>query len=210
MPETWIGIDPGYRGAVAALDDQGRLLALWDIPLVDPKARRRKNLRIDLDALNAIVASLRYYRDPLVRLEWPTTRPDEAAESSKNFGVGLGQIEALCRAHGLNLDKVAPNKWKGDLGLPGKKKDKKAGREACDAAMLWIPDQERSTFFGPRGGPRDGRAEAALIAWHGWSRTLSAMRVLRERYGKDAVEIQAFCLMAGSHRRGRKSLRLPM
>lgn len=210
MPQTWIGIDPGLQGAIAAIGDQGQMLAVWDMPTLRTHARARRT-QVDVAALDAIIRTLTLYPDPIVRLEWPTTRPEESAEASKNFGVGLGHLEALCQAHRLPLDKVAPNKWKGDLGLPGKKKDRQAGRKACEFCERWVMAVPHSLVFGPRGGPKDGRAEALLIAWHGWSRNLAAMRVLRDRYGKDSDEMMAFALMAGSGRRGRKTLKnLPM
>lgn len=211
MPQTWIGIDPGLKGAIGVIGDQGQMLTVWDIPTLQTNSRTRR-VQVDVNALWGIFQTLKLYPDPVVRLEWPQTRPDEGAEASKNFGVGLGQLEAFSTSCGLPVDKLAPNKWKGDLGLPGKKKDpRNAARLACEFAERWVMDVPHSLVFGPRGGPKDGRAEALLIAWHGWSRTLAAMRTLRDRYGKDSDELMAFALMAGSGRRGRKSLKnLPM
>lgn len=206
MPHTWIGIDPGLKGAIGVVGEQGQMLTLWDMPTKRTHARSR-SVQVDVAALDAIFRLLPQYPNPIVRLEWPTTRPDESAEASKNFGVGLGNLEALCHAHRLELDKVAPNKWKGDLGLPGKKKNRDAGRLACAFCLQWVVDVPESLVFGPRGGPLDGRAEALLIAWHGWSRTLAAMRTLRDRFGKDAVELHAFALLAGSGRRGHRSIK---
>lgn len=211
MPQTWIGIDPGLQGAIAAVDSQGKMLVVWDMPTLKTTSRTRRT-QVDVPALDAIMRLLPQYPDPVVRLEWPTTRPEESAEASKNFGVGLGHLEALCHAYGLPMDKVAPNKWKGDLGLPGKKKDRQAARLACQFCEKWVEGAgPAGVCFGPRGGPKDGRAEALLIAWHGWSRTIQGMRRIVERWGKDSVETQAFTMMAGSGRRGRKSLKnLPM
>lgn len=209
MPKTWIGIDPGLKGAIGVIDDEGQMLAVWDLPTAVTRSRARRT-QVDVAALDAIIRLLPLYPDPIVRLEWPTTRPDESPEASKNFGVGLGQLEALCQAHGLTLDKVAPNKWKGDLGLPGKKADPQAARMACEFAEHWVKAVPHSLVFGPRGGPKDGRAEALLIAWHGWSRRLSAMRTLRGRYGKDSNEMLAFALMAGSSRSSRRPANLPL
>lgn len=208
MPQTFIGIDPGLRGAIGVLNSDGCMEAVWDLPTRQSGARTRRT-QVDVDALWSIFNHwLVQYPDPVVRLEWPTTRPNEAAEASKNFGVGLGQLEAMATAAGLSLDKVAPNKWKADLGLPGKKKDKLAGRKACEFCEKWVETTSKTLLYGPRGGPRDGRAEALLIAWHGWSRTLSGMRKVVERFGRGSIEAQAFTLMAGSGKRGRKPLNL--
>lgn len=204
-PKTWVGIDPGLEGAVAVLDGEGNLACLWDIPIEYVKRKRRQK-QVHLELLDRIIAALPRYDRPAVHLEWPTTRPDEAAEASKNFGVGLGQLEALCMARGLEVVKLPPQKWKQDLGLPGKKHPHytptEARKAACNFACRMIPNLERSTVYGPRGGAKDGRAEALLMAWWGWSRTAEGMRILRERWGSmaESTEAMEFCLRAGSGR----------
>ena len=145
-------------------------------------------------------------------MEWPSTRPDEAAEASKRFGVGLGNLEALVVAHGMDITRVSPNKWKQDLGLPGKKNPNytvtESKRAACKEALRVVPNISATSVFGPKGGPKDGRAEAVLIAWWAWSRTVHGMRVLAKRWGKDSIEAQAFVLSSG--RRGRKVRKGPL
>lgn len=211
MLEPIAGVDPGFEGGIGAVSgDDGSLEVLYDMPLRD-KARGRRR-EVDVDALNRIFIDLHQRGVAAVHLEWPTTRPDEAAESSKRFGVGLGNVEGMVIANGMKLARVAPNKWKQDLGLPGKK-DRlhtatEARRLACDQALRLIPGIERHHLYGPRGGAKDGRAEALLIAWWSWSRSFHAMRVLSERWGRDSVEAQAFMLMGG--RRGRKVKKGPM
>ncbi len=211
MTSHWIGIDPGFEGAVSILDAQGELVTLWDMPLLDRKAKGRTR-QVDVKALAALMVSCRRLEAPEVYLEWPTTRPDEAAEASKRFGVGLGYIEALVAANAMDLTRVAPNKWKQDLGLPGKKHADytvtESKRMACSEVLRLVPNVERAHVFGPKGGAKDGRAEAILIAWWSWSRTVHGMRVLAERWGKGSIEAQAFVLSAG--RRGRKVRKGPL
>lgn len=211
MPDPIAGVDPGFEGAVGAIDgESGSLEVLYDMPLRDKGNGRARE--VDIQALNGIFVDLKNRGVADVNLEWPTTRPDEASEASKRFGVGLGNVEALVVANGMKLHRVAPNKWKQDLGLPGKKNGLhtaiEARRLACDESLRLVPGITRDHVYGPRGGPKDGRAEALLIAFWAWSRTVPAMRVLAERWGKDSVQSQAFMLMGG--RRGRKVKPGPM
>lgn len=201
MTMTWIGIDPGIYGAIGVLDAEGRMTCVWDMPR-HGRARRKRDEKIDLGQLSAILQWLSMQPAPLVRCEWPHTRPGEDAESSRNFGLGLGYLEGLCQGYGLSLDKVAPGQWKGRLGLPGKMQDSQAKKKACERAAYWIEGVEREHVFGPRGGGKDGRAEALLIAWEGWSRTYHGMHRIRDRFGAGSAQAQAFCMMGG--KRGRK------
>lgn len=174
------------------------------MPLLDRVAKGRSR-QIDVKGLAAVMVQCGLIEGAQVYLEWPATRPDEAAEASKRFGVGLGYLEALVIANAIDLVRVAPNKWKQDLGLPGKKNagvtPTEAKRAACNEVLRLIPDVQRADFFGPKGGPKDGRAEAVLIAWWAWSRTFHAMRVLSDRWGRGSVETQAFVLSGGRRRR---------
>ena len=200
MLEPIGGVDPGFEGGIGVINgDSGSLEVLYDMPQRNQAKGRRRE--VDVDALNWIFRDLHQRGVADVHLEWPTTRPEESAESSKRFGVGLGNIEALVIANGMKLARVAPNKWKQDLGLPGKKDGlttaTEARRLACEQALRLIPGIERDHLYGPRGGAKDGRAEALLIAWWSWSRSIHAMRVLADRWGKDSVQAQAFMLMGG-------------
>jgi len=206
MTETWIGVDPGFQGAIAVLDNDGQMIWVWDMPLVNRKGRTRQR-ECDLPALNGIFRAVASCSPSPVFLEWPTTRPDEAAEASKRFGVGLGQVEAMSVANGLAIVRVSPNKWKLDLGLPGKKNKTCSASEsrhmACDRAVSLIPNVTAEMVHGPRGGALDGRAEALLIAWHAWSKTFHGMRTIRGRAGGSAYDDTQMMahVLTGSRRR---------
>ncbi len=195
-----VGIDPGLDGAIAVLDGQGELSCLWDTPLTGGRKRG-----IDDGALLAIFRSCRAVGAVAI-LEKVHAMPGEAPQSSFRFGDGYGSISMALASCDIQTLEVAPSKWKGDLGLPGKKNAgytaTEAKRMACNEAMRVVPNVSRDTVFGPRGGPKDGRAEAILLAYWGWSRTLDGMRILAKRWGKGSIEAQAFVLSAG--RRGRR------
>lgn len=169
---VWVGIDPGMAGALAVIDEAGKYLRLWDMPITT----MGRSGEIDVDSLASIVDEITKYPAPTVLLEWPQTRPDEAPESSKRFGVGLGLLEGMFTYAGLRPRRVAPNEWKGHLRLKGKERDALGARsDAVRLALEVIPNLPGGALHGARGGLKDGRAEALLIAWEGLTRTVRGL-----------------------------------
>lgn len=169
-----IGADPGVKGAIGVLSPTTAFCEVHDIPVIGVG----RESEFDADALWVLISRLaKEYNHPLFRLEWPQTRPDEAAESSKRFGVGLGLLWAFARAAGCEVERVAPNGWKGRLGLMGKSGGHMdARRQAVEYAERVIPGLTDDAVRGVRGGLLDGRAEALLIAFECVSRTATGLR----------------------------------
>ena len=123
------------------------------------------------------IKRLNRWRVEWVDLEWPTTRPGEAPESSKRFGVGLGLLWGIFEANGLTVRKVSPNKWKGALGMKGKAGQAQASKlQAVEMAERFILDVPPDVLRGPRGGLKDGRAEALMIAWYALTCTVEGLK----------------------------------
>lgn len=171
-----VGVDPGVQGAIGIIGPDTAFIDVYDLPTIG----EGRAGEFDADLLWSIIRDIaEAHACPHVRLEWPQTRPTEAPESSKRFGVGLGLLWGLFRAAGCPVERVAPNKWKGRLGLVGKKQAGGAGvakQQAVDYAELVIPGLPADAVRGPRGGMLDGRAEALLIAWEAVSRTELGLR----------------------------------
>jgi len=141
-----VGIDPGKTGALAALDGDGHLVAVHDMP--DSPAILAHLLR-DWTSQYGVVAAW---------VEKVASRPGQGVSSTFKFGVGYGQILGVLAAVGIPTHHVTPSVWKKAAHLSA---DKTASRVlACE---LW-PDCA-SAFARIKD---DGRAEAALIARHGW------------------------------------------
>lgn len=192
--QVWIGIDPGMKGAIGAIDTHGRFLWVKDLPVT----KQGRKGEFDLPGIAAIVEEISQYASPRVLLEWPTTRPGEAAESSKRFGVGLGILEGMFVAKGHKPERISPNGWKGRLGLSGKKDNQRGARQqAVDMAEEFIRDMPEGAVRGPRGGLMDGRAEALLIAWEGLTRTVTGLRNQPE-------DVRLARMILGSGKRRRK------
>lgn len=155
----FLGIDPGFSGALGWIASNGDSFQVHDLPVVKVK----KRLQFDIPALNALVYGINQWTPELVvGLEDPTTRPGEGAERCKRFGEGIGILKGLLTAHQISYECISPNLWKGRLGLPGK--DKKGANMAGAQLLVSQYPQMENMVYGPRGGIKDGRLDALLIA----------------------------------------------
>lgn len=160
MSSTFFGIDPGFTGAIAWIDELGEDMGVVDLPVVQVKKLRQ----FDLIALNGLIYHKISCRpgNLVVGLEMPTTRPKEGAEKCKRFGQGIGMLQMGLTAHLIPFREIPPNLWKGRLGLPGK--DKPGANKACAQHLVTFYPQTEHLVYGPRGGIKDGRMDALLIA----------------------------------------------
>jgi hypothetical protein len=192
------GIDPGFHGAVAVVHVDGTVRTIRDMPVIKHEEAKRREL--DLRALRSLFRSLRPYGDLLIGIEAPTTRPGEPPEPAARFGFQRGAIEMAAICNHLAYDRIPPNLWKGRLNVPGKT-DPRANEVGMRIARAYYPDLDESELVGPRGGIRDGRLDALLIAHWMRVRTAAGMRAVREQFGKDSAEAMAVMLTGNVKKR---------
>jgi hypothetical protein len=72
----------------------------------------------------------------------------------KNYGAWLGSLACV----GIEMRPIRPQEWKRTVGVTA---DKRTSVKKASALFPRYADQ----FVGKRGGIKDGRAEAALLAW---------------------------------------------
>lgn len=150
-----IGVDVGREGAFARI--AGTQITIWDMP----KSHERG---VDLRAVNEVVKTT---PPCIVYIEWNTARPLEVPDYAFRFGLQTGQLEALFWARGFDVRHVVPNKWKGDIGLPGKTDDP-TSLQGLEFLRREYPCVEvDALILGPRGGIKSGRVDAWLIAHWG-------------------------------------------
>lgn len=185
--EFYCGIDPGFNGAIGLMNAAGTTVKVWDLPThrTGPSDIKEFNLT----GFDRIFRELAFYPGVTVGLEWPTTRPGEGSERSERFGRGKGYLEAFLWCKGIKYHKIAPNLWKGRLGLPGKS-DPDANKIAAKLFDTYYPDHT-DLIRGSLGGIRDGRCDALLIAHFLRARTLDGMRTVVEKFGKGSPEAMA-------------------
>jgi len=162
---TFIGIDPGKDGAVAFLSPGG--FAVFDTPTIDAGKGRRYDIV-------SMAELLRGCEHSHAVLEMARAMPGQSSKTTASQFHGIGVWEGLLVALEVPYTIVIPQQWRKLLigGSPGagiadkaeRTKALKASSFEC-ASRLW-PGRARE-FTGPKGGIRDGRVEAALLAEYG-------------------------------------------
>lgn len=143
-----LGVDPGASGALAALDPNTCDL-LWVEDMPQHEGIVSAPLVADIVARQPVTVAW---------VENVHSMPKQGVSSSFKFGRAFGVVVGVLGGARVPVEYVSPPVWKRKAGLS---KDKGASRRR--AIEVW-PAQ--STLFSRVRD--DGRAEAALIARHGW------------------------------------------
>ena len=152
-----LGIDPGLSGALALWD--GESLTMLEIPTMKAQGRGRE---VNWPLLNEQWDENFFWADH-VFLERVMSRPGEGVSSAFKFGLVFGGLRGIIAAKLLPVTLVTPNVWKKHYGIQASKEG--AVRRATD-----LFPEHAGAFRGPKGGLRDGLAEAALIARYGFDK----------------------------------------
>jgi crossover junction endodeoxyribonuclease RuvC len=147
----YLGVDPGGTGALALLDADGRLLAVEDMPVHEGVVSAPLAANIVEGWKDALYSLTAWVEDV-------HSMPKQGVSSSFKFGRAFGTIVGVLGGAMVPVEYVTPAKWKQAARLS---KDKNASRRR--AVELW---PEHADLF--KRVKDDGRAEAALIARHGW------------------------------------------
>lgn len=158
-----IGIDPGIKGAIAGVYDSGKLSFAWDMPT---KIENMKTI-VDVDRLADSLSNLMQYDIQSIMVEKPFYKPsDRTGEEGKYTlshkqqmvaRINSGVVYGMCKMLSRETKQVEPAIWKRSIGIP-KGSNKKISIEM--ASGLFGPAKETGLH-------KDGRAEAAMIAYYG-------------------------------------------
>lgn len=184
-----IAIDNGSTGAVAVLDPSGELQGLHDIPVRvrdeqaasdHPLLARRQSRKdrdkakgkkeLDRAAACALLkkwleqtgdAVLAVIEEPQIIVSRPgDPRPTSAqavARSNLSAGIWIGMATAL----GVDVLQVPPKAWQRHL-VPFASGEKLKEASVVEAARRF--PRLKELLVGPRGGLKDGRSDAVLLA----------------------------------------------
>lgn len=109
MSKVFIGIDPGVSGAITALNENGKVVALTKMP----------------QTMGELLRFLQQFtdNDTTCYLEKVHARPGDGAASMFKFGRGFGWLQMALFASKIKTIEVLPNIWMRGLGIKSKKKD---------------------------------------------------------------------------------------
>ena len=134
---TYIGIDPGKKGGIAIIRENGVTLVPFD-----NEAYARELLRVD----NALCA-----------LERVGAMPGQGVTSMFSFGENYGFIQGLLTANAIPYELVTPQRWKKAFEVTGDK-----NTSIAVAKRLFPGVSLRRTVQSRKDD--DGMAEALLLA----------------------------------------------
>jgi len=151
-----IGIDTGLSGAIAVINTDIGLVAIHDTPTTTvKKGKKNKNIYIE-SAMVDIITS--YDIDDMhIGLEVAQSMPGQGVVAMFSTGEGYGLWKGIIAGLRIPITLIRSQAWK-KVMMAGMSKEKSA---SCYRAQQLYPHE---TFFGLRGGAKDGRGDAALIA----------------------------------------------
>ena len=158
-----IGIDPGLSGAVAIYNadpfiDPKDAVQVFDLPTYTVQRRGTKTrAHFHVEHLAPLIG-MHCDKAACAIIEKVGAAPGSGTASMFRFGEGYGILQGILAAWGVPTFLATPTVWKTRAGLLGA--DKLA---SIAEAQRLFPHLPKETFFGPRGGKRDGRAEAILL-----------------------------------------------
>lgn len=151
------GIDPGFSGAIAVVDETGYDVLVVDIPTVRveaPGAKKTKKGNVatrgayDDQAIVGMFELLEpVYRRLSFLLEAGTPRPTDTPLTGYAVGWGTGMWPLFFKQIGVPLFRATPNAWKQRAGLSGRDKEfarLKAQSEYPSAPLARKEDHNRA------------------------------------------------------------------
>lgn len=147
----YIGIDPGLTGAIAFLDETGRVFEVHDMP-VGAKPRGKGSM-VDVASLVAVFGL--DWEVGWAAVEFVHAMPKQGVSSTFSLGDSFGCVRAALASAGIPVVYISPGEWKRRAGLTGKDKDasRMLALERHPEAAEWLQRKKDH-----------GRAEAILIA----------------------------------------------
>ena len=148
MNKIYIGIDPGAKGAICSLSEDGKDIDFIDFTGDIPTISQWLATKIKLNDIR------------MVMIESVHSVFGSSASSNFKFGVNVGIMHGIVRGMGLPLDVVQPKKWQKSIGTT-KKSGIELKKEIGDIARRLYPGCD---IYTPRGRLLDGRSDALMIA----------------------------------------------
>jgi crossover junction endodeoxyribonuclease RuvC len=149
-----IGVDPGFSGAIAVYSpSQKSIIAVTDMPTTSKSAQSKP--QIVLSELQEFIAPYALY-SRLAIIEDVGAMPGQGVVSMFRFGFATGIMHGMLGSFGIPITTVKPSIWKPSLGLQREK------HHAIEKAKQLFPKSANQFTR-----TKDGRAEAALLAYFG-------------------------------------------
>lgn len=158
-----LGIDIGLAGAFACLNEQGKVLFVEDMPVLEILKGKKKVRKVDVARVVNIIERIKEDGIVMVEMTSPAPRKFSTPQSNWCLGYGEGMIEGILLAKRIKYETVVPQVWQRYFKFLGQRPGQTKMMSYYRASQLF-PEVELKT---PRGKVLDGRADALLIAEYG-------------------------------------------
>ena len=155
-----IGIDPGLMGAIVRISD-GDVFDMKDMPVVYIKKGKSGKNMYDIVSICNILRELNTGK---IYAYVEKTQPMRGVRVQASWGLGYceGMLVGMLAMLNIPYELIHPKKWHNYFGIVKSKGDYKV--QAYQIAKQLFPQAE---LTGPKGGLKDGRSDALLIAEYG-------------------------------------------
>lgn len=147
----YIGIDPGFSGAISIINNEKEIEALWDMPVIMVGKKR------ELDGRQVREIFRNYETISHIFIEKSQTMPGQGISSSGRYMESYGRIRGICEGMIIPYTLIHPKTWKkkmmNDMG-------KEKGASIVRAKQLY-PNINLPLV------KDHGRADAVLITLYG-------------------------------------------
>ena len=154
----FLGIDPGRKGGLVAVDSRGRCLSALRMPLT-----RGSKGDIDWPAVRSWLDRLPAFA---AVVEEASIRPKESGRSGLTIGRNWGRLAEAVESRAEAAAVLTPQQWRGECSLP-RRPAKDSDKRKDDAIRLadTVPGLDMRTGISGRATkPHDGLADAACMA----------------------------------------------
>lgn len=165
-----IGVDPGVRGALAIWD--GLHLICLALPIIAVRRGGKSRSEVDATAFSHLIDEEAKLLISAAYVEQVGAMPTDGPIQAFAFGKAYGVIIGVLAAHYIPITFVSPIRWRNRVGvLKGEKGDKAPSILRATECFPRHADYWSAKRGNGDAATRSGKAEAALIALHGWRET---------------------------------------
>lgn len=104
----YVGIDPGKKGAVGAVHNEGQKVESWHVPMIAGEYDLPGMLRVLLRFQKLQKEGVRI----VVGVEEQNARPTDSKHTVKMVGMAQAYWEMACAANHLAFQRISPLSWK--------------------------------------------------------------------------------------------------
>ena len=163
---VFCGIDQGFDGAMAFIDNDGNLLKLKDMPVIHVIRGGKNKRALDIFFIYGMFEAFKGYKDKLyvgIEKTNPVLGKFSNASANWNLGFSEGMFMTIFMLLNLKYEFVSPQTWQAYYSIQKVRKRKKATTKDMSyaiASRMVSPKLLRTE----RGRILDGRCDAILIA----------------------------------------------